>query len=60
MDCKLSQMICYIIILKVRKIHQPTVNRFSTARQKPVGGGGGGLGRTMCLNRVKPVGFELR
>ena len=26
----------YIIILKVRKFHQPTANRFSTARKKPV------------------------
>ena len=28
----------YIIIIKVRKFHQPTANRFSTAKQKPVGG----------------------
>ena len=27
-----------IIILKVRTFQQPTANRFSTARQKPVGG----------------------
>ena len=32
----------YIIILKVRKFHQPTANRFGTVSQKPVGGGGGG------------------
>ena len=42
-DCKLFQMMPYIIILKVRKFHQTTANRFSTARKKPVGGGGGGL-----------------
>ena len=36
MDCKLFQMMPYIIILKVRKFHQPTANRFSAARQKPV------------------------
>ena len=37
-DCKLFQMMPYIIILKARKFHQPTANRFSTtARQKPVG-----------------------
>ena len=42
-DCKLFQMMPYIIILKVRKFHQPTANRFSTARKKPVGRG------TMCL-----------
>ena len=43
-------MMPYIIILKVRKFHQPTANRFGTTRQKLVGG-------TMCppsLNRVNP------
>ena len=30
----------YIIILKVRKFHQSTGNRFDTAGKKPVGGGG--------------------
>ena len=45
-------MMPYKIIVKVRKFHQPTANRFCTARQKPVGGG------TLCspppsLNRVK-------
>ena len=35
--CKLFHMMPYIIILKVRKFHQPTANRFSTARKKPVG-----------------------
>ena len=39
-DCKLFQIMTYIIILKVRKFHQPTANRFITARQKPVGGKG--------------------
>ena len=34
-DWKLFQMMPYIIILKVRKFHQLTANRFSTARQKP-------------------------
>ena len=37
-DCKLFLMMPYVIILKVRKFHQPTANRFSTARQKPVSG----------------------
>ena len=32
----------YIIMLKVRKFHQSTGNRFGTAGKKPVGGGGGG------------------
>ena len=50
--CKLFHMMPYIIILKVRKFHQTTASRFSTARKKPVGGG------TLCppppsLNRVK-------
>ena len=31
-------MMSYIIILKVRKFHQTTASRFSTARKKPVGG----------------------
>ena len=39
-DGKLFQMMPYITILKVRKFHQPTANSFSTARKKPVGGGG--------------------
>ena len=37
-DCKLFQMMPYVIILKVIKFHQPTANRFSTARKKPVEG----------------------
>ena len=37
-DCKLFRMMSYLIILKVRKFHQPTANHFSTARIKPVGG----------------------
>ena len=36
--CKLFHMMPYIIILKVRKFHQTTASRFSTARKKPVGG----------------------
>ena len=36
--CKLSHVMPYIIILKVRKFHRPTASRFSTARKKPVGG----------------------
>ena len=36
-------MMPYIIILKVRKFHQPTANRFSTAKKKPMG----------AMNRVK-------
>ena len=35
-DCKLFQMMPYIIILKVRKFHQPTASRLSTAKKKPV------------------------
>ena len=30
-------MMPYLIILKVGKFHQPTVSRFGTTRQKPVG-----------------------
>ena len=37
LHCKLFQTMPYIIILKVRKFHQPIANRFSTARKKPVG-----------------------
>ena len=37
-DCKLFQMMPFIILVKVGKFHEPTANRFSTARQKPVGG----------------------
>ena len=48
-DCKLFQMMPYIIILKVGKFHQLTANRFSTARKKPVGGQCAPPG----LNRVK-------
>ena len=36
--CKLFYVMPYIIILKVRKFHQPTASRLSTARKKPVGG----------------------
>ena len=43
-------MMPYIIILKGRKFHQPTANRFGTARQKPVG-----RGHIVSLNRVKAV-----
>ena len=38
-----------LIILKFRKLHQPTATGFGTARQKLVGGGGGGGGG---VNRV--------
>ena len=50
-------MMPYIIILKVRKFHQTTASRFSTARKKPVGG-------AHCappppsLNRVKHVPWK--
>ena len=37
LSTKTIQMIPYIIILKVRKFHQPTENSFGTARKKPVG-----------------------
>ena len=40
-DCKLFQMMNYIIILNVRKFHQPTGSRFITAKEKTCGGGGG-------------------
>ena len=36
-DCKLFQMMPYIIILKVTNFYQPTANRFSTTRKKPAG-----------------------
>ena len=36
LDWKLFQMMLCIIILKVRKFHLATPNRFATARQKPV------------------------
>ena len=42
MACKLFEMMPYIIVLKVREFHQPTANRFSVGRKKPVGGGGQG------------------
>ena len=51
-NCKLFQIMPYIIILKARKFHQACANRFSTAKKKPVGG-------AQCappppsLNRVK-------
>ena len=38
----------YIYILKVRKFHQSTRNRFRTAGKKPVG-------RAPSLNRVNPI-----
>ena len=37
-DFKLFQMMPYVFILKVRMFHQPTANRVSTARKKPLGG----------------------
>ena len=37
-DCKLFQMMPYIIILKARKFHQRTASRFSAAKKKPEGG----------------------
>ena len=37
----------YIILLQVLKFDQPTANCFGTTRQKPVGGGGGGVGGTV-------------
>ena len=49
--CKLFHMMPYIIILKVRKFHQPTGSRFSTARKKPVGGAH--CAPPPSLNRVK-------
>ena len=50
--CKLFQMMPYIIILKVRKFHQPTASRFSTAREKHAGGGGH---NPPSLNKVKAL-----
>ena len=35
-------MMPHTIILKVRKFHQPSANRFTQQGKKPVGGGGGG------------------
>ena len=37
-DCRLFHMMLYIIILKVRKFHKPTANRFCTGRQKHLEG----------------------
>ena len=45
-------MVPYIIILKVRKFHQPTANHFGTTRQKSVGGGGGG---TLNMNMISMI-----
>ena len=42
-------MMPYIIILTVRKFHQPTASRFSIARKKPVGGEDPGLNRIKLL-----------
>ena len=47
--CKLFKMMPYINKLKVRKFHQPTANRFSTAGKKPVGG----HIVPLSLNRIK-------
>ena len=57
--CKLFHMMPYIIILKVRKFHQTTASRFSTARKKPVGGAH--CAPPPSLNRVKdfPVFFGV-
>ena len=43
-----------MIILKVRKFHQPTANRFSTAMKKP----GGGHNDNSSLNRVNSLEFN--
>ena len=56
--CKLFRMMPYIIILKVRKFHQPTASRLSTARNKPVGEGGA-LHDVISLNRVKAFNIPL-
>ena len=48
-DCKLFQMMLYIIILKVITFHQPTANRF----KKKLGGGGSGDNVIPSLSRVK-------
>ena len=53
-------MMPYIVILEVREFHQPTGNSFGTARQKPVGGGGGEGQIVHCilptsLNRDNPI-----
>ena len=54
--CKLFHMMPNIIILKVRKVHQPTASRFSTAKNKPVGGGHN-VPPPPSLNRVKAYNF---
>ena len=43
-----------VIILKVRKFHQSTINRFGTAGKKPVGGHNVPP-PPPSLNRVKPT-----
>ena len=45
-------MMPYITIVKVRKFHQSTRNRFGTTRKKPVGG-------TFCLNRLNSIWSRL-
>ena len=47
-----------IMLLKVRKFHQPTANCFGTARQKTVGGGGGVHNACIGLNQ-KPITRSL-
>ena len=42
-------------MLKARKFHQPTANRFSTARKKPVGGT-----MNMVKRKTQPDRQELR
>ena len=46
LDCKVFQMMPYIIVPKVRTFHQPSASCFSTARHKPVGG----RGHSVCNN----------
>ena len=59
-DCKLFQMMSYIIILTVRKFHQPTANRFSTARKKPVGGHNVNRVKLVCSTGLRDLQESLK
>ena len=48
-------MMPYIIILKVRKFHQSTINRFGTAGKKPIGGLSPQLQTSLKGARISPI-----
>ena len=60
-DFKLFQMMLYIIIPKVRTFHQPTANRFSTARKKPAQGNSTSPAKMFAVSRFRIcLDFPLR